>query len=167
MACFSGRADCWRPEWSDSYLGSEDWPQWTADSRARGLNQLRSHWPRCQLHGSGQQLGQYQTDWQGRVLWSVKVYSTTKTAFFDLLNRETVMCGTSLEASEMKWLSSFPKLRSLHTNATPSAASSALIQRECPSPLHATKLYLPITSNVTVASKNLSSVDFYRVCPIE
>lgn len=44
--------------------------------------------------------------------------------------RETVMCGTSLEASGMKWLSSFPRPRSLHTNAIPSAASSAPIPRE-------------------------------------
>lgn len=58
MFFFPGRADCWRPEWSDSYLGSEDWSQWAADSRTRGLSQLSSHWPRCQLHGSSQQLGQ-------------------------------------------------------------------------------------------------------------
>lgn len=54
-------------------------------------------------------------------------------------SRETVTCGTLLEASEKKWLSWFPKLRSLLTNATPSGANLAPILRERPS-LHTSKL---------------------------
>lgn len=102
--CFLGRANRWRPEWSDSYLGSQDGPQWAAHSRARGLNQLCSHWPRCELHGSSQQLGQY-PDNRERL---VKLDCAFKTSFFCpsvFLNRETVMCGILLEAWEMKWLS--------------------------------------------------------------
>lgn len=55
---FQGGADCWRPEWRDSHLGSEDRPQRAADPGARGLGQLRPHRPRCQLHGGSQQLGE-------------------------------------------------------------------------------------------------------------
>lgn len=55
---FQGGADCWRPKWCDSYLGSKDRPQRTADPRARGLSQLGPHRPRCQLHGRSQQLGE-------------------------------------------------------------------------------------------------------------
>lgn len=54
----SGGADCRRPERSHSYLGSEDRPQWTVDSRTRGLSKCSAHRPRCQLHGSSQQLGE-------------------------------------------------------------------------------------------------------------
>lgn len=55
---FQGGADCWRPEWRDSHLGSEDRPQRAAHPGARGLGQLRPHRPRCQLHGGSQQLGE-------------------------------------------------------------------------------------------------------------
>lgn len=65
------------------------------------------------------------------------------------------MCGTLLEASEMRWLSSFPRLRSLHTNATPSAASLALIPRKCPPPLRIIRLPLLVNSWIT---NNVTSV---------
>lgn len=150
VVCFSGGADCWRPEWSDSYLGSEDGPQWTAESWARGLGKLSSHWPRCQLHGSSQQLGQSPNNLQ-RVLFIDTLLSYTKwlkgPPLALLSSRETVMCGTLLEASEKRWLSSFPRLRSLHTNATPSAASLALILRECSS-LHTIKLSPLVNSQI-------------------
>lgn len=50
--------------------------------------------------------------------------------FFLFSSRETVMSGTWLEASEKRWLNWFPRRRSLHTTATPSAASLAPIPRQ-------------------------------------
>ena len=59
VLCAPGRADRRRPERRDPHLGSEDGPQRAADPRARRRHQLRPHRPGRQLHGSGQQLGQW------------------------------------------------------------------------------------------------------------
>lgn len=120
-----GGADCRRPERSHSYLGSEDRPQRTVDSRTRGLSKCSAHRPRCQLHGSSQQLGESprSRNWVLGHVISLK-------CFFLFFSRETVMFGTWLEASEKRWLNWFPRRRSPHTTATPSAASLAPIPRQ-------------------------------------
>lgn len=128
MIFLLGGADCWGSEWRDSHLGPENGPQRTADSRARSLGELCPHRPRCQLHGSRQQLGA-SPNWT----WDAKTGVGEKLEWgscFYPPNREIVTCGTWLEGWETKWRSSFQRRRSRRTNDTRCAASSAPTPRE-------------------------------------
>lgn len=128
---FQGGADCWRPKWRDSHLGSEDRPQRTANPWARGLGQLRPHRPRCQLHGGSQQLGE-SVDTILRLIFYILWWIVNWFFFLFFCNtRATAMCGTSQEELERRWLKWFPRLRSQHITATPSAASLVQTRREC------------------------------------
>lgn len=86
--------------------------------------------------------------WRQSTAWSVpknsvkstgltvrcKLALNNPTRHFLLLGftRGTVTCGTLPGESERRWLSWSPRPRSLHIIATPSAASSVQILRECP-----------------------------------